>query len=129
MVQVRCGLNLLLCGAPPLSFVVGADNVFRALMDAEAEEIAIWELRQGPQILATIRVVDQDFPWNYGHICPTAAFESFRNYFRSQPNAAAAKAVREELHRRQITLVPCEGTAVREFCLIVDGRDARFQFA
>jgi hypothetical protein len=98
-------------------------------MDTEAEKIASWELRQGPQLLATIRVFDQDFPWNYGHICPTAAFEPYRHYFRSQPNPAAAQALRDELRQRQITLVPHEGTAVREFGLIVDGRDARFQFA
>jgi len=98
-------------------------------MNAEAEEIAVWELRKGTQLLATIRVFDQDFPWHYGDICPTEAFASFRHYFGPQPNPEMAKAVREELRQQQITLAPQAAAPVREFGLIVDGEEARFQFA
>ncbi len=98
-------------------------------MNPESEEPMVWVLRQGAQLLATIEVLDQDFPWNYGRVYPTASFEPFRHCFVPQPSPEVAKVTRDHLRDQGITLAPRGGAPVRVFGLIVDGEDARFQFS
>jgi hypothetical protein len=97
-------------------------------MNQEAEEPSIWELRRGSEILATVEVCDQDFPWNYGRISPGVEFDTVRHYFCVQPDRDTARTVREQLRQQQIVLTPRDGAPVREFTLIVEGDEARFQF-
>ena len=97
-------------------------------MSISEDEISIWELRRGPEVLAKLEVTDQDFPWNFGRIVPSAAFETLRHFFCVQPDPESAKVVREQLRQQEVILSPHHGVPVREFTLIVDGEEARFQF-
>lgn len=97
-------------------------------MSEEADEIEIWELRCGSEVLATVEVSDQDFPWKYGRLAPRAVFDTVRHYFSVQPDRETAKIVREKLRQLRIVLASQNGAPVREFTLIVEGKEARFQF-
>lgn len=97
-------------------------------MSIPEDEIPVWELRRGSEVVATLEVTDQDFPWNFGRILPGAAFETLRHFFCVQPDRETARVVREQLRQQQIVLSPHHGAPVREFTLIVEGEQARFQF-
>jgi hypothetical protein len=97
-------------------------------MSISDDEISTWELRRGSDVLAKLEVTEQDFPWNFGRIFPSTAFEALRHLFRVQPDPESVKAVREQLRQQQVVLSPLKGVPVREFTLIVEGELARFQF-
>ena len=94
-------------------------------MNDEVDEIEIWELRRGSDLLATVEVIDQDFPWKYGRLSPSTEFNNVRHHFAVQGDR---ETVRKFLREQHVTLAPHGGTPVREFTLFVEGEDARFRF-
>ena len=98
------------------------------MVEPDAEENPQWELRLAAEIIATIEVVEQDFPRNCGRVTTGDRFEELRDYFRVFSGREESLLVREELKARQISLSPQGGHAGREFTLIVEADRARFQF-
>jgi hypothetical protein len=92
------------------------------------EDPSVWELRCEDELIATITETGQDFPWKWGPIEATAAFESIRHLCVVHPDRNSAESARAELARRKIVLLPRGGRPVKDFTLQVDGDEAGFQF-
>jgi hypothetical protein len=96
----------------------------------EPDEVSpmVWELRRGKELLATITVTDQDFPWSSGLFTAAESFEPFRHFFVVHADRASAETARAELQRQGVVLLPSGGRPVREFVLQVHGPEAGFKF-
>ena len=99
-------------------------------MENESEDLSIWELSRGDEVMAILEEYDLDFPWVWCRFNPSESFEPFRNYFVRDDGKWRGRI--EELHREiareGIYLVTTEGHRATAFTLSLVGQEARLTF-
>ena len=99
-------------------------------MENEAD-IAIWQLKKGDDVLATLREEAQNFPWVYCVLETNPNFEKFRELFEFTGDTRRGKEA--EIHNKIMTegigVFSADGERLRAFTLILDGETARLTFS
>jgi hypothetical protein len=99
-----------------------------------------WELREGEQLIGTITITDQDFPWLSGSFAPEPGFARWEPVFVAEEALLKEVSVEdseegwerwERLYdpiRKTLTLVSPSGP-VAEFLLHIEGDAAWFRWS